>query len=94
MAVIVTFVDPATPRVVTVKVAEVAFAGTVTLDGTVAAAVFELESATEAPPGGAYPVRVTVPVDITPPITLVGLTETPELAAGVTVKVAVLGTAR
>ena len=50
--------------------------GTVTLEGTVAAVVLELESATETPPVPACAVRLTVPVlDWPLPIAL-GLTET------------------
>lgn len=56
------------------KVAEVEFCATVTLDGTVAAAVLELESATEMPPDPAAPVRVTVPVPVRPLMIVVGLT--------------------
>lgn len=46
--------------------------GTVTLTGTVATAVFPLESETTTPPLGAAPVNITVPVDSDPPFTLVG----------------------
>jgi hypothetical protein len=87
--VIVTGVDAATPNVVTVKVALAVLAGTVTLEGTVAALGVPLASETTAPPGGAYPVRVTVPVEPLPLTTLVGLTATEEFDAGVTVTVPV-----
>jgi len=71
-AVIVTGVDTLTALVLTLNVALLAPAGTVTLEGTLAAAPL-LESATCAPPAGAAPLMVTVPVeDCTPPITLVG----------------------
>jgi hypothetical protein len=61
-----------TAFVVTGKVTEVSPAGTVTLIGTVAAAVLLLDNVTVAPPAGAGAVRVTVPVEETPPVTLVG----------------------
>jgi len=70
----VTAADAVTALVLTVKAALVAPAGTVTLEGTLAAAVLLLESVTCAPPAGAGPLNVTVPVeDCVPPITLVGL---------------------
>src|SRR5437762_2224519 len=79
----VTAVDAVTALVLTVKVALVAPAATVTLEGTVAAAVLLLESATVAPPAGAAPLNVTVPVeDCVPPITLVGLSVSDESVAG------------
>jgi hypothetical protein len=62
--------------VVTVKVALVAPAGTVTLAGTVAALVLLLTSETTAPPAGAATFRVAVPVELAPPATLPGLTVT------------------
>jgi len=86
-----TVVDAATALVPTVNVALVAPAATATLDGTLAAAVLLLDSATTVPPDGAAPLSVTVPVeDCTPPTTLVGFTESEESVgagggAGVTV---------
>ena len=71
--VIVTGVDAATDEVVMVKLALVAPAPTVTLAGTVAAALLS-ESDTTAPPDGAAPVSVTVPCEVLPPTTLVGFT--------------------
>ena len=90
----VTEVDAATALVVTVKVALVPPAGTVTLEGTLATAVLLLESVTWAPPAGAGPLRVTVPVeDCKPPITLVGFSASDErvgAGGGVTVREAAL----
>src|SRR5256886_13409100 len=62
--------------------------GTVTLEGTLAAALL-LESVTCAPPAGAGPLSVTVPVDdCVPPVTLVGFNvseETVGRGGGITV---------
>ena len=86
-------VDKRTIDVFTVNVALVAPAGTVTLEGTLAAPLL-LESRTCAPPAGAGPLSVTVPVeDCVPPITLVGSSvseDTVGRGGGVTVKVIVL----
>jgi FlaG/FlaF family flagellin (archaellin) len=75
------------------KVAVVLALATVTLAGTVAAEVLLLDNETTAPPVGAGALRVTVPVDVLPPTTLVGLSVN-ELnctaVTVVTVKVAVL----
>lgn len=71
--VMVTGVEEVTVLVVTVKVALVAPAKTVTLAGTVAAALLS-ESVTTAPPVGAAPVNVTVPCEELPPTTLAGFT--------------------
>src|SRR5262245_31219820 len=56
------------------KLALVAPAGTVTLGGTVAAAVLSLERETTKPLAGAAVVSVAVPVDGSPPTTSFGLT--------------------
>ena len=64
-----------TESAVTVKVAEVEPWGTVTLEGTVAAVVLELESDTTTPPLPAADVRLTVPVPVWPPEIVLGLTE-------------------
>jgi hypothetical protein len=90
--------DAVTALVLTVNVTLVAPARTVTLEGTLAAAVLLLESAICAPPAGAAPLNVTVPVeDCVPPITLVGLSVSDERVgdggdAGATVIEAVLVT--
>jgi hypothetical protein len=82
-----------TKDVFTVKVALVAPAGTVALEGTLAAPLL-LESRTCAPPAGAGPLSVTVPVeDCTPPVTLVGFSvseETIGRGGGVTVRAIVV----
>src|SRR5579864_1732791 len=76
----VTGVDVATALVVTAKVALVAPAGTVTVGGTLAAALL-LESITCASPAGAGPLSVTVPVDdCAPPITPAGCNVSEETA--------------
>ena len=71
----VTGVEALTLLVFTAKVALVAPAATVTLAGTVAAALL-LERFTVAPPLGAAPLRIAVPVAEEPPFTLFGLTVT------------------
>ena len=74
--------------VFTVKFALLLPAGTVTLEGTLAAPLL-LESVTCAPPAGAGPLNVTVPVeDCRPPTTLVGFNvseETVGRGGGITV---------
>ena len=84
-----------TALVLTVNAALVAPAATITLEGTLAAAALLLESVTCAPPAGAGPLSVTVPVDdCAPPITFVGFNVSEESTgagggAGVTVSAAV-----
>src|SRR5688572_28829886 len=84
-------VELATPRVVTEKPALVAPAPIRTLAGTVASALL-LESVTTSPPLGAGLVSVTVPCELFPPVTVVGLSESEDKLAGgggaVTVSVA------
>jgi hypothetical protein len=80
---IVTVVDVATALVFTGKVAVVAPAGTVTLPlGGTVAAVLLLERETTAPPLGAGPFRVTVPVEGVPPVTVVGFIVTEDRVRG------------
>ena len=72
----VTDVDAVTALVLTVNEALVAPTATVTLAGTLAAAVLLLARAISAPPAGAGPLSATVPVeDCKPPITVVGFSE-------------------
>src|SRR2546425_7803514 len=84
LAEMVAEVDAVTDTVVTVNVALVAPAGTVTLPtgGTLAAAGLLLERVTTAPPAGAAPLRVTVATEELPPTTLVGLSTKPETVRG------------
>jgi len=56
-------VEAVTVKVVTVNVRLAAPAGIVTLAGTVAAAVLLLERETRAPPMGAGPLSLTLPVE-------------------------------
>lgn len=87
VAVIVTEAFDATGLVVIVKVVVVALAGTVTVAGTCAAAALLLESVTTAPPAGAGPLSVTVPVDEMLPTTDDGLRISALMAGVLTVKV-------
>ena len=80
--VIIAEVEVITEVVVTVKVVLVAPAATVTLAGTVAVAAL-LESVTTAPPAGAAALKVAVPVEKLPPVTLVGFTDTADKLAAV-----------
>jgi len=68
---IVATTEAATAEVVIANVAVFVPAGTVTMAGTCAAAS-ELVIAMSAPPEGALPVRVIVPVADTPPVTVAG----------------------
>jgi len=76
-----------TDEVDTVNVADVCPAGIVTVEGT--GPLVELAVRfTIAPPVGAIPLRVTVPVALAPPLTDAGLKATPTNKAGVIVKLA------
>ena len=83
-----TEVGVATALVPTLKLALVAPAATVTPAGTDAAPLLS-ESVTCAPPAGAGPFRVTVPVAELPPVTLAGLRLSEEAIGGTTVSNAV-----
>ena len=79
---IVAEVEMRTIDVLTVKVALALPAGMVTMDGTLAAPLL-LESMTCAPPAGAGPLSVTVPMeDCKPPMTLVGFSVSEETVTG------------
>ena len=79
----VTVVDEARALVLTANVAFVAPAATITLEGTLATVVLLLDRVTCAPPAGAGPLSVTVPVeDCPPPTTLVGLRLSDERVGG------------
>src|SRR2546422_283661 len=85
-----TSVAVTTALVLRLKLALVPPGETVTLAGTTAAGLL-LESVTCAPPAGAGPFSVTVPVEGFPPVTLAGLRASDEMtgtAEGVTVSVA------
>jgi hypothetical protein len=84
-----TGVDAVTAKVVTRKAAVVAPAGTVKPAGTVATAVLPLMRETTAPPLGAGPLSVTLPVEGDPPLTLLGFSLSKVRIGGVTVREAV-----
>jgi hypothetical protein len=84
-----TLVSMVTGLVVIAKVAVVAFAGTVTEAGTVAAFMLLLASVTIAPPAGAAVASVTVPVLPAPPGTATGFAPI-DARVGFTTRFAVL----
>jgi hypothetical protein len=81
-----------TGLVVIGKVAEVAPAKTVILAGTCAADVLLLCNVTTAPPAGAAPFNVTVPVELAPPTTAPGLLFIEDNVAALTPRVVVFTT--
>jgi hypothetical protein len=83
-----TVVEVGTAKVVTEKTAVVAPAGIGTLEGTVAAVVLLLMRVTTAPPVGAGPLSMTLPVEGDPPLTLLGFSLSKVRVGGVTVSVA------
>jgi hypothetical protein len=80
-------VEALTVPALTVNVAVVEPCGTVTLEGTLADALLELERETVAPPVPAAAVRMTVPVPDLPLTIVLGFTETLLNAAGTGVTV-------
>ncbi len=74
-AVKVAAVGELTLPAVTMNEAELEPDGIVTVEGTLAAAVLELESATATPPVPAVEVRLTVPEPVCPLTMVLGLTE-------------------
>ena len=89
VAEIVTLVEEVTDFVVTVKVALVFPAVTVTELGTVATVVELLVSPTTVPPAGAGPVSVTVAVEGVPPFTVVGFSVSEATPGTFTLRMAV-----
>src|SRR5512140_802006 len=85
VAVMTTGVETTTGVVDTLKVADRALGGMVTLDGTPAVPGKEEDSATTAPAGGARPLRFTTALTFRPPATAVGVTTSDASAAGLTV---------
>src|ERR1700739_695261 len=90
----VTVVDVVTMLVVAVKDALVAPAGMVTLEGTAATAGLLLEREPGAPPLGAGPLSITVPIEGVGPTKVLGLSVSevrlgPDGGCGVTVRGAV-----
>ena len=81
---IVALVAELTALVFTVNVPVVAPAATVTEAGTVAFALLDCR-VTIAPLGPAAPPKVTVPVDVFPPTTVVGESDNPVIGAGLIV---------
>jgi hypothetical protein len=79
----------ATGVVVILKVALVVPAIIVTVAGTCAANVLLLCILTTAPPAGAAPFKVTVPVELVPPTTVPGLRDIEDRVAALTVRVVV-----
>ena len=79
----------ATAEVETVNVALVAPAETVTLAGTDAMVVSALDNATTAPPAGAAPASVTVPVAVAPLTTVIGFRLKADIPATLTESTAV-----
>ena len=94
LAVIVAEVFAVTCVVMTIKLAELAPAGTRTLARTFAMEGLLLVRLTATPPIGAGPLRVTVPVEELPPLTDVGDIVNVERLGGFTVIVVVLVTVR
>jgi hypothetical protein len=79
---ILTEVEVLTLFVETVKVALWAPAGTVTLAGTLATPVLLLVKVTTVPPDGATSSSITVPCEVLPPLTEVGLSANEVMVTG------------
>ena len=76
--------------VLTMNVAELPPAATVTLAGTLATEGLLLDSATSVPPAGAGPLRVTVPLEELPAFTVEGESVNDDGTGGLMVTVVVL----
>jgi hypothetical protein len=88
LAVIVTGVDLGTEEVPILNVAPLVPEGIVTSEGTVATEGLPLLSDTEIPTPGAIPFSFTVPVELPPPTTEPGLSDSEINDGAVTVRVA------
>jgi hypothetical protein len=88
VAEMLTGVEVETGAVAIGNVADVAPAAMVTVAGTVAAAELDASAIAAPPAGAAVPMR-TVPVELTPPATVVGETVTAVRAGGLIVRLAV-----
>ena len=87
VAVRLTTVCATTPLVVIAKLVLVEPAAMVTLPGTCATEILLLCKVILAPPAGAGPVSVTVPVELFPPTTVVGVLANVDRTGAFTVKV-------
>ena len=76
--------------VLTMNVAELLPGGTVTLAGTLATEGLLLDSTTTVPPDGAGPLRVTVPVEELPAVTVKGESVNDDNTDGLMVRAVVL----
>jgi len=87
VAITVTGVELATASEFAVNVPLVAAPAMLKLPETVTAFVLSLTNATVRPAGGAGPFKFTVPIELLPPVTALGLNEKEEMMAGSTVSV-------
>jgi hypothetical protein len=86
VAVMLTVVFALTGDEVALKVPAVAAAGKLKLAGTVATLLILIVRVTVRPARGAGPLKVSVPVELVPPVRELGLNETDVMTAGFTVR--------